>query len=54
MRTELVIATEAAGYCCNSSVHCNYGAVPALRLFSADDNLLYPAGFLVSLRTERK
>ncbi len=45
---------EAIGYCRSSSMPCNYGTVPVLRLISGLIILLSLAGFFLSLKREKK
>ena len=45
---------EAIGYCHSSRMPCNYGTVPVLRLLGVLIILMSLAGFLLSLRKDKK
>lgn len=50
----VVLAPEAIGYCHSSRMPCNYGTVPVLRLLGGLIILLSLAGFLISLKGDKK
>ncbi len=45
---------EAIGYCHSGHMPCNYGTIPVLRLLGVLIVLLSLAGFLLSLRKEKR